>query len=259
MLTDIEFNTPVSVSRQGIVPVMNGNGNVHMYKSYPSGFSGKSRRKTVTSRSGPYGSTRNRPRYGSRALGSDKERKFHGLSDESNTFTTAGARVNLNLIPQGVTEITRIGRKIFVKVINLRLSFILSPQTSVQVPATSRVRFLLIQDKQCNGALPATTDILETADEMSYLNLANQSRFRVLKDWLETMDSPGGAGDGSVANDWSGKQHVFKYHKKCNIPIEFNSTTGAVTEITSNNIIVLALANNTNAIWSIWCRLRFTD
>ncbi len=241
-----EHTTPPGMRR-------NGNG-IHKYKSHPTSFAGYPARASVSA-----STYRRRPRYGSRALGSDKEKKFHDISDAGNSFSTAGELISLNLIPQGTTEKTRIGRKCWIKSINLRMLFALPASLSSQVPVSSLFRFLIILDKQANLALPATLDILETASELSYRNLANQTRFSVLKDWLETVDSPGGAGDGSAANDWSGVQIVHKYNKKCNIALEFNAAAGAITEITCNNLIVLALANNTNATWTLSGRLRFTD
>ncbi len=255
----------VALSRQGITPVMSGN--IHKYKSFATGFSGYPQSKALV-HTAKYGRRFARGkdrtggyygRYGTRRIGSNAEKKFHDVTDAANSFTTAGAVISLNLIPQGTTELTRVGRKAWIKSISLRLHIQISPQASTQLPVGTECRIIIVQDTQCNGALPAVLDFLETAGQLSYRKLANQTRFRVLKDWIWVLDSPGGAGDGSAANDWSGVQRLKRWYKKCNIPLEFDNTAGAITEIMSNNVFLLAIANNTTGSWGLQSRIRFTD
>jgi len=141
----------------------------------------------------------------------------------------------LNLIPQGVTESTRVGRKCVLKSINIRWQAELVPGAATQQVA-STCMIILVLDKQCNGAAAAIGDVLTGTNIVTAQhNLSNSERFRVLKTWRWTMNI--GAG---VSAAWANVVRQFQYYKKLNIPIEFSSTTGAITEIRSNNLFLLA-------------------
>lgn len=116
---------------------------------------------------------------------------------------------------------------------------------------------MVIQDTQCNGALPAVSAVLESPTYLAYLNLVNTGRFIILKDKLVQLTST--CGNAVAGEEFAEKTVIFKYRKLCNIPIEYNAAAGAITEIASNNIFVLAIAQNTVGTWSITCRFRFTD
>jgi len=54
----------------------------------------------------------------------------------------------------------------------------------------------------------------------------------------------------------------FEMYKKCNIPIEYSGTTGAITEIRSNNIFLLASSDGQadDLVTMVGnCRVRFSD
>jgi len=162
----------------------------------------------------------------------------------------------LCLIPQGVTESTRVGRKCVVKSIQLRAYMIYTPGASTA--GASNAYFYVVLDKQCNGAAAAIGDVLTGTNMGSALiNLANSERFVILKRFVNRFQAAAGIqtafGSDTSTIDW--------YHK-CNIPLEYSSTTGAITEIKSNNIFILAGTDTTSddviAIGGT-CRLRFSD
>ncbi len=189
------------------------------------------------------------------------EKKFHDLDIVDATIAAGGtiAQPSCNLIPQGVTEVTRVGRKATIKSINWRFNISTVEQDGVANPLDSdTVRVILYLDKQANGAAAAVTDILETDDFQSFNNLANKSRFRTLMDRTYTINVEAGGGDG-VASDWASTRVDDTFFKKVNIPIEFDSTTGALTEIRSNNIGVLLLGVSATTVFDSKMRLRFTD
>ncbi len=184
--------------------------------------------------------------------------KFHDVDIDDAVVSVAGTiQAGVNLIPQGVTEKTRVGRKCVIRKIQWRWSSFL-PSTSTPGSTTDVVRMILYQDKQANGAAAGVTDILETDDYQSFLNLANSGRFKILVDRLISHVSKSGAYDGT--NDQFGENVVNgSYYKNCFIPIEFDSTTGAVTEIKSNNLGVLLVGQTGVATFNSAIRLRFSD
>lgn len=189
------------------------------------------------------------------------ELKFHDVDVDDAVVAAAGAIQNtgsVNLIAQGVTEVTRIGRKCTIKSINWRYSLSLPVVPTAGAPTADHVRVIFYQDKQANKATAAVLDILETADFESFRNLSNVGRFNILMDKMHTLNYHAGAGDGA-ANDFAEVKEWGTMYKKCAIPIEFNAGAGALTEITSNNLGVLLITEEGVAGFESKLRLRFSD
>lgn len=195
--------------------------------------------------------------YG-RFQGKNAENKFFD-TNLSFSFDTTGevpATGQLTLIPQGVTESTRVGRKATIKSIHIRGLVNFVPGAAVAT-ASDLLYLYLVLDKQCNGAAAAITDVLTSATMgIGMINMANSERFTVLKRITVQIASQAGATTAFANNS-----RIVDYYHKCNLPIEYSSTTGAITEIRSNNIFLLAAAtlNDDISTMSGTCRLRFSD
>ncbi len=188
------------------------------------------------------------------------ELKFHDVDLDDAIIATGGTITDtINIIPQGVTEKTRVGRRCTIKKIQWRYDVTL-PQTSVPTETADTVRVIMYLDKQCNGAAATALMILETDDFQSFNNLANTSRFTILMDRVHNMNSPSGAWDGAADNFGKDKQS-YTFFKTCNIKLEYDDTaaTGVLTTIRSNNLGVLILGGSGYAGISSKIRLRFSD
>lgn len=217
------------------------------------------RRKIVTGiRRGQRGVVRVGGFFGRYNRASGGETKFHDLDIDDAVVAAAGAIAEDSCvtIAQGVTESQRIGRKCTVTSINWNYEVVLPTVAGAGPQDGDQVRVILYQDRQANGAAATVTGILETGNYQSFRNLANTGRFRVLMDKTHSINSRAGAGTGA-ANDWPQVTQTYKYHKRCNIPLEYNSTTGALTELRSNNIGVLLLSSNGLAGFISKMRIRF--
>ncbi len=202
-------------------------------------------------------------RYGSRALGTFKEQKFHDVDIVDTIVSSAGSvQTSLNLIAQGITDKLRIGRVAFITRLYMREHFQIT-ESVLQGNGSDNVRTMVILDKQCNKAIPAVSDILSgtgTIPLLDFNNLTNKNRFRVLYDKTKHISVSAAGGNGtaietmrkSVTSQW------FKKFKKP-IPIEFTDATGDQNTITSNNLIVLSIAGQGIVKWDGHFRLRFTD
>lgn len=159
--------------------------------------------------------------------------------DTTNAFafdTTAEvpATGQLNLIPQGVTESTRVGRKCVIRSIHMKGIVLLQPAASALSASTAYLYVVL--DKQANGAAATPSDVYDSANlSQGFRNLANSQRFQVLKAAKWTLQPSAG-----VSAAFNNVARSYEFYLKVNIPIEFSSTTGAITEIRSNNIFLLA-------------------
>lgn len=175
---------------------------------------------------------------------------------------------SLNLIPQGVTQSQRIGRKCNITSIDLNGEVTWQVDMTGTAYANSDVKLCLILDTQSNGAAPAYGDVfdLTLANPIyAFRNMANSERFKVLKTWHKK----GQHGVNSLsANEVpptdsalliSAPPQRVSFHKTCNIPLEFSSTTGAITELKTNNLCMIAISGNGDDIHTFTgtCRLKF--
>lgn len=168
-----------------------------------------------------------------------------------------------NLIAQGSGEQQRQGRMVWIKDIHCQGQASLTNDDDGTAPLNPvKVRIMLMLDKQANGMDPTasgTSGVFLNTDINSFHNLANKGRFKTLYEFEEVLNPSAGAGTG-IANDFSGEIKIIEFHKKCNIPIEFNAATGAITEIKSNNLFWIAVASTgAVATWLVRTRLRYTD
>lgn len=196
-------------------------------------------------------------RYGraARDRGLIPEKKFFdtALSFAIDATGEVPATGQLALIPQGDTETTRDGRQCTIKSITIRGVFEYVPGAGSL--GQHIVYMCLVQDTQTNGAAAAITDVFSSNNMSTNMhNLANSSRFIIIKRWEVQVRSNAG-----VATAYSGDAKQIKYHKRCNIPMEYSSTAGAITEIKSNNLFLVAGSyfGDDLTTFNGTCRLRF--
>lgn len=140
----------------------------------------------------------------------------------------------LVLIPQGDTQSTRDGRLAFIKSIQIRGKISLVPAAAAT--AASVAHMWLVLDTQANGAAAAVTDVFTSAAAQScMLNLNNSGRFRILKHWVMKFEAKSG-----VTTAYNNDTKAFEFYKRCNIKVDWSGTSGAITEIRSNNLFLIA-------------------
>ncbi len=190
-----------------------------------------------------------------------KEVKFHDLDIDDAVVAIGGtvAQASCNLIAQGVGESQRVGRKCTLKSINWRFTCGVPEADGAATAANSDViRVILYVDKQANKAAAAVTDIVESSDYQTFNNLGNKGRFYTLMDRTYDVNRLGGIGT-PADQDWAEVFHTDTFFKDVSIPIEFTAATGAITEITSNNVGVLLLGKTGTGVFDSKMRVRFTD
>lgn len=166
------------------------------------------------------------------------EMKFLDTTQAYTSMTTAGsfAGRSLNLIPDGTTDSERVGRKCTVKSVTVNGAYVMQTTATLAV-GVNRGRFIIYQDKQANGGdITATTDILQTASVDAHRNLSNMGRFRILADKKVSLNATVALAAGTFE-----VIRPFSYTVRTNIPLEFGGTTGAITELRSNNIGILLI------------------
>jgi len=193
--------------------------------------------------------------YSAQRMGLKPELKYFDTALAFNFDLTGEvpATGQLALIPQGDTESTRDGRLAVIKSIQIRGVSTFTPGAAA---GGAYVTYLyLVLDTQANGAAAAITDVFTSNDmTANMLNLNNSGRFRILKKWVHKLTSQAG-----VQTALTEAKVPIEFYKRCNIKMDWSSTTGAITEIRSNNIFLCAGANGADDFVSFagTCRLRF--
>lgn len=243
------------------------------------GYDGSSGARKRTRISGKYsgrkarGYTRTGGYYGrfARHGMSKPEMKFFDLSilGAPIPISTGGGLLatSINLINQGNGESDMIGRKVTIKRISIRGTAIFRTNTGTlsNLGSGNGLKIVMVLDRQCNGAAATVTQLYETADIDSFLNLENKSRFKILKDWW--VSNTAVTGYNSTGNTYyvDEKRIHFEWTGRVHIPIEFSAQAGgarAISEVRSNNIWMMAFADqapgNTAQVEFI-TRVRYLD
>ncbi len=201
--------------------------------------------------------------YGGRVAAPTAEMKFHDIDVDDAVVSSSGSIQNsgsVNLIAQGVTESTRIGRKCVIRSINWRQTLDTPTFDAQAVPnGGETIRTIMYLDRQANGATATVAQILETANLHSFNNLSEKNRFLILYDKFTDLNYQAMGSDGAGVISGSEVVRTETFFKKCNIPLEFSAGTGALTEIRSNNIGVLSISRSGQGGFNSKIRLRFTD
>lgn len=177
------------------------------------------------------------------------------------TFTPAVAAVAAGTfcqIVQGDQEYQRIGKEVIINKVMVR-GYFLAPEGATSFSGI--VRFIILQDTQCNGAAPTPNNILNFTGQPvsvnSFNNIENSRRFITICD--ETTEVTPYTSNAALANN---PRYVpFEIFKKVNIPIVYDSsaTTGALATIRSNNILGVAVSPDAETQVVFNCRLRYSD
>lgn len=166
---------------------------------------------------------------------------------------------NLAIVPIGTGESERIGRKITVKQIHVRGRVQFDSSTNVNLGSVM-CRFTILQDTQTNGATFTNLEWLAGGDFMSFNNLINSGRFRVLKSTFFALNVTAGAGDLGTSGGFAEHARWFKCYVDCNIPIEYSGDNGNIAEQKMNSIWLVIQVDSVNvASVDFRRRIRYSD
>lgn len=184
---------------------------------------------------------------------------FDQLITDAVVSATGLVQAQQYTIPDGNAQSEKDGLLIVIKSIQYRFQLKI-PSTVTVADSTDICRFILVKDKQANGALPAVLDILNATDITAYKNLNNKGRFVTLFDKTVSISSMGAFGDGTT-NATLPNTKSWQFFKKVNIPIVYNNsaTTGAIATINSNNLVLLLISEAGKCGVNYKIRIRYTD
>lgn len=190
------------------------------------------------------------------------------LGADDNTIGLSATVLNesLVLMQEGDGESNRDGNRCTVQSLFINGNLELPESSSLGVGTilnTALVRIVVVYDKgQVTGSPGATwTDVFQSDDFDSFRNLDNKNRFRILADKRYTFNA-------SITNDQNAdtfssgpiRRYFEMNFPKLNIPIEYDASSGALTDLTKNNILILGITEGqTNTIVNLngVARVRF--
>lgn len=170
--------------------------------------------------------------------------------------TSSGVLYLLNSCATGTDFTERVGRKIIMKSLLLRIGVYWDQNQNDS--NGDIIRFTVVQDTQANQTAPIVTDILSAAAVFRPTNLNNRQRFRILSDKFVSMGSVTAAAGELVNGGTTPRLH--KLYRKMNIPVTFGATGAGIGSITTNSLYLLVInlaSGATNC--SINSRVRFVD
>lgn len=162
-----------------------------------------------------------------------------------NVWTQIDSGTLLSGIIQGTGPSERVGRKIKVVGFVVRLGFTVG---------TGGWCFDLVRDKQCNGVAATAAQVYSApANYGSLPNPFEETRFQFLKR-MENFNPAQGA---VLANT----ECCVSFMKKVAITVEYNATTGAVSDLTSDNVQLYCNSTSTaiTPVTKGFIRVLYTD
>lgn len=185
------------------------------------------------------------------AMSQQYEQKFKDLALGPTGVDTTGALLLLNGINQGTTPSTRIGSVIRMTKCELRIEAIVTVTTGID----QTHRYLLVYDRQANGAALTGANVLTTFDTTSFQLLENRDRFVVLMDTTVMLN----------AYADSGAQKTLRKTIRLGLPVVFIAGAGTadtIADIKTGSLYLLAVGNRTSTSagsYSGSARLWFSD
>lgn len=172
-------------------------------------------------------------------------------------ISNTGTMFLFNGISQGTDYTNRDGRIVTMKSIYWRFS--ITPNiNATALAAGDSVRILIVYDCQTNGTAPTPANILQVVNPHSPMNLNFRDRFKVLYDKQIGMSAAiyttGALTTGSPT------LKSFSMYKKLDMETVYQSTAGAVADISTGAVYLMLLGLADQGSQCIgYCRIRFTD
>lgn len=187
------------------------------------------------------------------------EWKYLDVTINQDINTTATYTL-LNGLAPGTAANQRVGQKVTIRSLELRLKLTTTAATGVNQVC----RYLLLLDRQANGAAPAAvTDFLVGQSTTAPRQLANRKRFKLIRDNTFPMGGVlNGAGTGSAEPSDRYEKDYVKFKRP--LIVEYNAgVAGTIADIASNSLFFVTfgteVAGNTDVGCTGYIRIRYTD
>ena len=184
----------------------------------------------------------------------NSESNYVDVAATNYVLNTLGNVQLINTIPQGASVNERIGKKAVLTSLNLK-GYLFNDALAVY----NDIAVLIVYDRRPTGALPAVTDILDTAHSVSFNKDDNSSRFRIIRRFEDML--VGGSSGTLTESTYKAFDHYIPLRS---LPVVYKSAgTGAIGDIEQGALYLVTVGNtaagNTDATLYTGMRLRFKD
>jgi len=193
--------------------------------------------------------------------------KAFDVGYSNSNFTVAGTFTPLNALIVGPESYQRIGRRISMRSVSIK-GYVNFSATSIQDSA----RIIIVYDEQPNAALPVLADVFQNSNaglatsNLSFLNLNNRDRFRILKDFKVLIPAVTVVA-GVLTNEVVPDPIRNSFNVDWDIPLSGLETTynavngGTVADITTGSLLIITFdGNNAGTVsFAFSSRLRYVD
>ncbi len=190
------------------------------------------------------------------------ELKFLDLSNPG-TMSATGTVQLLSLIPQGTTDITRIGRRATLTGIEMMITVVPAADIVNCNTMWNRGKFWVVVDHAANGSAAVVLDFLASADIDSFRNLNVLERFIVLgtKEFAYNPKAADGNGTNPTTTSVLFKSvTTMNLYIKCCVDIEFSGAAGTIDEQHKNAVYLVAIIGaGVSLVQTADSRIRFVD
>lgn len=139
---------------------------------------------------------------------------------------TGVALATYTTMAQGLGDQARNGNTI--KGVSISGKMYMQKNIGVQ---TTGLRLLWVLDKECDGAIPSLSQILDNVDIVSGVNRDFSKRFVILKDKMLTL------------NDGGGQTKFQKYFFPTDFHVHFDGSTASITDAKENQVFLFAISD----------------
>lgn len=179
------------------------------------------------------------------------------LAVNTYAFNTTGSITLIATVAQGTSVNQRVGKKLRWNSIQIR-GYVASDTTTTQCNGA----LILVYDRRPTGSLPAITDVLVSANQNSFNNDDNSSRFQILRRWDWAF-----IGNNTTAGQQtdSTTRALNEYVKLSGLLCTYNATasTGAIGTIEQGALYAITVGNvaagTGDANAGVGYRVRYTD
>lgn len=172
--------------------------------------------------------------------------------------TTTGTVSLINGVATGTDYTNRVGRKIILKSLLLRIMF--NPVVTGTVDATlgDNVRLICVLDMQPNGVVISGSDLLlNTGSPTDPLNLNNRDRFKII--WDKMISFPSYKTTTGSLTTGSPTAKCMKLYKKMSQEVIFNGTGSTIGSIQTGALYLFQLCQGGFTQSTFSTRVRFID
>lgn len=147
----------------------------------------------------------------------------------------------INGVAVGTDYNTRDGRRIRMKHLTLKFAVYNSGASSSN-PDVCRI--MIVLDRQANGTVATSAQMLQTNTVFSPMNLDNRDRFLVLKDIM--IGTEGATFSGGYVATGNSKSYVRKVFVPLNRMTTYSGTAATIGSISTNALYLVYNAQNSN-------------